>query len=137
MMPEQNPNEAQQAEQGSASLSNFSAADIGKVFDIVQSHETPLKPTTLAERQEETRGELAKRLIAILQWVVIFLLLLTVVDRIAAGIFAFNGRKYEYNHTESKDIATLVLTSLSGLVGTALGFYFGSRSSLSNSDKDK
>ncbi|NJP09841.1 MAG: hypothetical protein HC866_10415 [Leptolyngbyaceae cyanobacterium RU_5_1] len=110
--------------------------NVQQAFAEVPAEQVPRKPTTLAERQEETRGALATSLIGILKWVVGFLLLLIVVDRIAASTFAFHGKKYEYDSTGSKDIATLVLTSLSGLVGTALGFYFGSRGSGIDVNKD-
>jgi hypothetical protein len=109
-------------------LKATATADVKEALAEVSAEQAPRKPTPLAERQEETRGVLAKNLIGILRLVVVFLLCLIVIDRIAASTFAFYGKKYEYSSTESKDIATLILTSLSGLVGTALGFYFGSKS---------
>ena len=112
------------------------APTVEQVFKDIAPRKSPLKPT-IAERQEETRGDLAKGLIGILRLTIIFFFLLIVADRIvSASIFSASGQKYEYNSSESKEITTLILTSLTGLVGTALGFYFGSRNSFTDSRRD-
>jgi hypothetical protein len=48
--------------------------NVVQALSKIESEQGTFKPTTLAERQEETRGLLAKQLIGILRWVIILLL---------------------------------------------------------------
>lgn len=81
---------------------------------------------TIAERQETTRSKLANFLIYILAGTLIASFVLIITLTIMSG---FIDKKKEYfDKTSSlvKDLITFILTAQTGLIGTALGFYFGS-----------
>lgn len=83
-------------------------------------------------RQEITRGELAKSLVRLLTWTIVGFFLLMIIDRIT-----FNLNKTDYDESNDKELITLIWTSLTGLVGTALGFYFGTRTATIEQRRDR
>jgi hypothetical protein len=78
--------------------------DISPSFNVVQA-------------QEQTRSQLAGWLIIVFGASSVFSLL------IAAATLVFSESNTKEDFT--RDILTLVVTTQSGLVGTAVGFYFG------------
>ncbi|MEA5533450.1 hypothetical protein VB691_05470 [Crocosphaera sp. XPORK-15E] len=87
----------------------------------------------LEERQETTRSQLATFLIKILAGTLIASFLLIIILIIMSG-FIDEKKITSFEKTSAlvKDLITFILTAQTGLIGTALGFYFGSRGS--NSD---
>lgn len=83
---------------------------------------------TLSERQEVTRSKLATFLIWILagtltasfSLILLLIIMTTFVDERKAT-------NLEKTSTLVKDLITFILTAQTGLIGTALGFYFGSK----------
>ncbi|MBC6418846.1 MAG: hypothetical protein GDA44_08685 [Prochloron sp. SP5CPC1] len=88
----------------------------------------------IEEKQEETRSQLATFLIKILAGTLTasfgLILLLTLM---LGFVDDKKAKALENNSSLVKDLITFILTAQTGLIGTALGFYFGSRDS-SNSD---
>lgn len=82
---------------------------------------------TLAERQETTRSQLATFLIKILAGTLIASFSLIII-LIVMSHFIDQNQVESFNKTSSlvKDLITFILTAQTGLIGTALGFYFGS-----------
>jgi len=82
----------------------------------------------LEERQETTRSQLATFLIKILAGTLTasfgLIIILTVMS-----VFVDERKVESFDRTSSlvKDLITFILTAQTGLIGTALGFYFGSR----------
>lgn len=87
----------------------------------------------LEEKQEQTRSQLATFLIKILAGTLVASFSLIVI-LIIASTFADERRAASLDKQNAlvKDLVTFILTAQTGLIGTALGFYFGSRSG--NSD---
>jgi len=86
--------------------------------------------TKLEERQETTRSQLATFLIYMLAGTLLASFILIVILTIMSGIV--NDTKVEsFDKTVAlvKDLIMFILTAQTGLIGTALGFYFGSRGS--------
>lgn len=87
-------------------------------------------PFNIQERQENTRAELATRLISILSRTIVasFGIL---IGLLIMSIFVDEKKSSSFDKTSAlvKDLATVIFTAQIGLVGTALGFYFGSKSS--------
>jgi hypothetical protein len=75
------------------------------------------QPFNLTQAQEQTRGRLAQWLIATLAASYFISLLM-----IAFVLFGFGKQEQQ---TFAKDVITIVLSTQAGLVGSALGFYFG------------
>lgn len=82
----------------------------------------------LEERQETTRSQLATFFIKILAGTLTasfgLIILLTVMSD-----FVDESKLESFDKTSAlvKDLVTFILTAQTGLIGTALGFYFGSR----------
>lgn len=76
---------------------------------------------SISEQQESTRSTLAIWLVIALffTYLVSFLLFFIVIW--------FPPEKEEDAFTKIKDVITLLITTQTGLVGSALGFYFGTR----------
>lgn len=82
----------------------------------------------LEERQETTRSQLATFLIKILAGTLTASFGLIIILTVMSGFI--DEKKIEsFDKTSSlvKDLITFILTAQTGLIGTALGFYFGSR----------
>lgn len=78
----------------------------------------------LNEEIEKTRSGLANKLLTLLisTYIGSFIILIAVV------IYPVDNLEEKLQiYTYSKDIMILLITTQTGLVGTALGFYFGSR----------
>jgi hypothetical protein len=82
----------------------------------------------LEEKQENTRSELAKFLIRMLAGTLVASFSLIIILIVMTGLVD-ERKKETLKETSSlvKDLVTLILTAQTGLIGTALGFYFGSR----------
>ena len=82
----------------------------------------------LEERQETTRSQLATLLIKILAGTLAGSFSLIILLTIMSG-FIDQNKSQSFDKTSSlvKDLITFILTAQTGLIGTALGFYFGSR----------
>lgn len=82
----------------------------------------------LEERQEITRSQLATFLIKILAGTLTASFGLIILLTVMSG-FVDEKKMDSFNKTSSlvKDLITFILTAQTGLIGTALGFYFGSR----------
>jgi hypothetical protein len=82
----------------------------------------------LEERQETTRSRLATFLIKILAGTLTASFGLIITLTIMSG-FIDEKKLESFEKTSSlvKDLITFILTAQTGLIGTALGFYFGSR----------
>jgi hypothetical protein len=115
--------EDEEADEGSAAPMEvvYEPVDLDEFTGTARSEpsEESVKPEekTLSFRQEETRGGLAQCLVILL----------------AATSSAMIGYSIFYSEDEnvSENLMTLVWTSQVGLVGGALGFYFGQNSVLS------
>jgi hypothetical protein len=87
----------------------------------------------LDERQETTRSQLATFLIKILAGTLTASFGLVVLLTIMTGfVDKDRAEVIKGNSSLVKDLVTFMLTAQTGLIGTALGFYFGSRNG--NSD---
>lgn len=86
------------------------------------------KKFSIRESQEQTRANLANFLVAILSRTIIASFTLVIVLLIIS-IFVDEKKSSSFDKTSAlvKDLITVILTSQIGLVGTALGFYFGSK----------
>lgn len=92
----------------------------------------------LEQRQELTRSQLAVLLIKILAGTLVGSFTLVITMAIMSG-FVDEKRMESFDKTSAlvkdltsalvKDLITFILTAQTGLIGTALGFYFGSRGS--------
>lgn len=129
--------ESSSEEQSTSALPNKEMIDRyvqTKEFDIKtlfpSQMETGIK---LEERQETTRSQLATFLIKILAGTLIASFGLIIL-LIVMSYFIDNTKIELFDKTSIlvKDLITFILTAQTGLIGTALGFYFGSRGS--NSD---
>ena len=100
-------------------------------LDVVATKYSPKKPTpilppeleSIPRQQEQTRGWLAKTLVKTLIGTVAATFVVILVDK---ALVAFE------KNTENqglREIITLIWTSETALIGTALGFYFGSQNS--------
>lgn len=97
--------------------------DIGSL--LPSQRETGIK---LEERQETTRAQLATFLIRILAGTLIASFSLVLIMILMAGFVGEEKREsLKENNSLVKDLITFMLTAQTGLIGTALGFYFGSR----------
>mgnify|MGYP001072325308 CR=1 FL=1 len=96
------------------------------IRDLLPSQkETSFK---LEEKQEATRSQLATFLLKMLAGTLTASLVL-IVALTLVSVFVPREREEAFEQTSNlaKDLITLILTTQTGLVGTALGFYFGSR----------
>jgi hypothetical protein len=84
----------------------------------------------LADKQETTRAQLATSLINILKNTIIASFVLIGVLIIISGfIDKEETEKFDKTSSLVKDVIVLIITAQTGLIGTALGFYFGSKNS--------
>jgi hypothetical protein len=84
----------------------------------------------LEERQEATRSQLATFLIKILAGTLSASFGLIILLTVMIGIVdEKKAEALQKNSSLVKDLITFILTAQTGLIGTALGFYFGSKGS--------
>ena len=102
-----------------------------EIKDLLPSQvDTSLK---LEERQETTRSQLANYLIKILAGTLTASFGLIFILTIMSGsVDEKKAQSFEKNSSLVKDLITFILTAQTGLIGTALGFYFGSRGNKSD-----
>lgn len=88
----------------------------------------PKQSSDLRHKQEATRADLATRLINILSTTIIASFVL-VIGLMLISIFVDEKKTSSLDKTSAlaKDLITVIFTAQIGLVGTALGFYFGSK----------
>lgn len=82
----------------------------------------------LADKQETTRAQLAISLINILRNTIIAsFALIGVLILVSGWIDKDETEKFDKTSSLAKDVIVLIITAQTGLIGTALGFYFGSK----------
>ena len=83
---------------------------------------------TVEEQQEQTRSQLARFLINIFALTIggSFALFISLVI-LSVNIDEKKAENLDKTSILVKDLITLIITSQTGLIGSALGFYFGSR----------
>ena len=108
-----------------------SNSDSSVSLDVVATKYSPKKPPprlppeleSIPRQQEQTRGWLAKTLVKTLIGTVAATFVVILVDKVLVAL---------EKNTENqglREIITLIWTSETALIGTALGFYFGSQNS--------
>jgi len=89
----------------------------------------PNQSPTLPDRQETTRAWLATFLTYTLAGTITtsFILIISLV--VMSGFVVDEKKNNSFDKTSAlaKDLITFILTAQTGLIGTALGFYFGSK----------
>ncbi len=89
----------------------------------------PNQGATLPDRQETTRAWLATFLTYTLAGTITtsFILIISLV--VMSGFIVDEKKNSSFDKTSAlaKDLITFILTAQTGLIGTALGFYFGSK----------
>ncbi len=110
---------------GETRYGNVETGEINLDYFLPSQKNTSIK---LEEKQEKTRSELATFLIKILAGTIIasFSLIILLV---IMSVFIDETKVQLFEKVSSliKDLITFILTAQTGLIGTALGFYFGSR----------
>lgn len=146
--PEENPISPELSELSlSTELPSFKDKDqnvdeISSISDVTPStnnlDESPsivdVTPTTkntnktVEEQQEQTRSQLARFLINIFALTIggSFALFISLVI-LSVNIDEKKAENLDKTSILVKDLITLIITSQTGLIGSALGFYFGSR----------
>ncbi|MEG3436192.1 hypothetical protein V0288_03595 [Pannus brasiliensis CCIBt3594] len=114
--------------------------------DIPERRELPIQPDptspdipsekTIADKKDNTRPPIATSLIRLL-WTTLIasfsaIAVLTVSSFILDIIDREKAEQFEKTISLVKDLIALIWTAQTGLIGTAIGFYFGSKSG--NSD---
>ena len=96
-------------------------------FDIIPAYAST--DFNLQESQEKTRSGLANILVRILSRTIIASFFL-IVALLGISIFVDDKKTASFDKTSAlaKELITVIFTAQIGLVGTALGFYFGSKS---------
>jgi hypothetical protein len=89
----------------------------------IEKGKPPYPAKTIDEQREDTRRRLAELLVYSYIGTIVLTLLLVAGDRFA---FYWYGKSPPTND-QSKDLITLIWTTQTTLVGTALGFYFGGK----------
>lgn len=100
-----------------------SSEDFAFVVEELTSQEKENLKGFLLKSREETRSAIAKRLITLLGVTVASTIILSVVVILAPS----NATDRESKFTFSKDVFSILLSTQTGLIGAALGFYFGSK----------
>jgi hypothetical protein len=91
--------------------------------------DVPKQSSDLRHKREATRAELATSLISILSRTIIASFSLFIV-LMSISIFVDEKKTSSFDKTSAlaKELIVVIFTAQIGLVGTALGFYFGSQS---------
>ncbi len=89
----------------------------------------PNQGDTLPDKQEKTRAWLATFLTYTLAGTITTSFILIIGLVVMSGFFVDEKRNSSFDKTSAlaKDLITFILTAQTGLIGTALGFYFGSK----------
>ena len=115
---------------------DFVGVSSGEISTSTINYFVPSQQETgskLQEKQEQTRSQLATFLIKILAGTLIASFGLIILLIVMSVIVETDKEPvFVKNIALAKDLITFILTAQTGLIGTALGFYFGSKSS--NSD---
>ena len=130
VIPEENPISSESIDENPSILDVISSTknidEIPSIDDLSPSTENT--NNTIEEQQEQTRSQLANFLVKIFAGTIIgsFVLFSTLV------LFSINIDEKKAGNLDKtsilvKDLITLIITSQTGLIGSALGFYFGSR----------
>ena len=130
VIPEENPISSESIDENPSILDVISSTknidEIPSIDDLSPSTENT--NNTIEEQQEQTRSQLASFLVKIFAGTIIgsFVLFSTLV------LFSINIDEKKAGNLDKtsilvKDLITLIITSQTGLIGSALGFYFGSR----------
>ena len=130
VIPEENPISSESIDENPSILDVISSTknidEIPSIDDLSPSTENT--NNTIEEQQEQTRSQLANFLVKIFAGTIIgsFVLFSTLV------LFSINIDEKKAGNLDKtsilvKDLITLIITSQTGLIGYALGFYFGSR----------
>ena len=133
--PEESQNKTTQTE--GENKTNSPLNDIASQFiETKEVNVEKLLPTQtdvsskILEKQEETRSQLATFLLCILAGTLIGSFTLVAGLTILPIVIDFDEKKAKSlseNRVLLKDLVTFVYTAQTGLIGTALGFYFGSQ----------
>ena len=134
--PEENPILSESIDENSSILDVISSTknidespSISDLFPIVDAVPIAVNTgQTLEEKQEQTRSQLAGFLVKIFAGTIIgsFVLFSTLV-LLTMNIDEKKAGNLDKTSILVKDLITLIVTSQTGLIGSALGFYFGSR----------
>lgn len=106
-----------------ADLEEQSSEDFAFVSEELTSQEKESLKDFLLKSREETRSAIAKRLIMLLGITVASTIILSGVVILAPSDAADRESKFTF----SKDVFSILLSTQTGLIGAALGFYFGSK----------
>lgn len=125
LVPKSTQTEASNSPNQDVSSRSVKTQEVDIASLLPSQRETGMK---LEERQETTRSQLATFLIRILAGTLIASFSLIILLTVMAG-FVDDAKKETFKENSSlvKDLITFILTAQTGLIGTALGFYFGSR----------
>jgi hypothetical protein len=128
-----------ESEEKKPAIPDTSSAVISRYVQTQEVDITSLLPSQIdtgikiEERQEITRSQLATFLIKILAGTLTasfgLIILLTIM---VSFVDESKGETLKENSSLVKDLITFMITAQTGLIGTALGFYFGSKGN--NSD---
>lgn len=118
------------------SVAPSSSLDLTGEMNKLETKE-PLSPADtqskpIAAMQEETRGKLARTLLYTYQAIVGMVAIQIIYGYVALFSTDANIRDQKMVETQNqnvKELITLVLTSATGILGTAIGFYFGKQDS--------
>ena len=134
--PEENPILSESIDENSSILDVISSTknidespSISYLFPIVDAVPIAVNTgQTLEEKQEQTRSQLAGFLVKIFVGTIIgsFVLFSTLV-LLTMNIDEKEAGNLDKTSILVKDLITLIITSQTGLIGSALCFYFGSR----------
>ena len=130
-----NPEDTPDSLEGSSQLPNPDlitrfVKEVGVESLLPEQKETKLK---IEDRQEITRSKLATFLLQILGGTLIAsFVLISILTFMVISIDENKKDTFKENSALVKDLITFIITAQTGLIGTALGFYFGSKSN--NSD---
>ena len=128
--PEENPISPESIDENLSILDVISSTqnidEIPSIDDLSPS--TKNTNNTIEEQQEQTRSQLASFLVNIFAGTIIgsFVLFSTLV-LLTMNIDEKKAGNLDKTSILIKDLITLIITSQTGLIGSALGFYFGSR----------
>jgi cell division protein FtsL len=113
-----------------------SSLDLTGEMNKLETKEPPSLPDTqnkpIAAMQEETRGKLARTLLHTYQAIVVMVAIQIIYGYVALFSTDANIRDQKMVENQNqyvKELITLVLTSATGILGTAIGFYFGKQDS--------
>lgn len=107
----------------SLEIEEQSPEDFAFVTEDLTSQEKESLKSFLLRSREETRSSIAKRLILLLGITVASTIILSGVVILSPSNETDRESKFNF----SKDVFSILLSTQTGLIGAALGFYFGSK----------